>query len=113
LYWEARQPVQHRYKVFTHILGSSLNPGDGTPVWGQQDNEPVAGTRPTSTWQPNEVIVDDYLLVLDPQAPPGDYTLEIGLYDPATGERLPVLDAEGRAVSDHVVIDSLLVMGEP
>jgi len=113
LYWQARQPVEHRYKVFTHILGSSHNPASGTPVWGQQDNEPVSGTRPTSTWQPGEVIVDGYVLTLDPQAPAGDYTLEIGLYDPATGQRLPVLDAEGNAVADHLVIGSLTVTAVP
>ena len=103
LYWQARQPVGHRYKVFTHLLAEVFNAETGNFLWGQQDNEPMNGTQPTSTWRTGEVIVDRYAILLDPQAPDGRYAVEIGLYDPATGERLPVLDEQGRIVADHLV----------
>ena len=98
LYWQAWQPIQQRYKVFTHVLGEVYNPERGNFLWGQQDNEPVGDTRATPTWRMDEVIVDEYGIALDPGAPGGRYAIEIGLYEPATGERLSVLDGEGNVV---------------
>jgi 4-amino-4-deoxy-L-arabinose transferase-like glycosyltransferase len=109
LYWQASRPVEHRYKVFTHVLGEVYNDQSRGFLWGQQDNEPVSGARPTSTWRSDEVIVDDYAILLDPGAPPGDYSIEIGLYDPATLERLSVLDDRGQAVADHLVLVNVQV----
>jgi 4-amino-4-deoxy-L-arabinose transferase-like glycosyltransferase len=109
LYWQAREPVEHRYKVFTHLLGGVFNAESNNFLWGQQDNEPVSGSRLTTTWQVDEVIVDSYAISVHPQAPPGPYTIEIGLYDPATGLRLPVLDEQGRVAADHLLLTQVSV----
>ena len=40
--------------------------------------------------------MDRYDIALKPDVPPGVYPLRVGLYDPATGERLsPVRSADG------------------
>jgi 4-amino-4-deoxy-L-arabinose transferase-like glycosyltransferase len=104
LYWQARQSIGQRYKVFTHVLGEVFNPATGNSLWGQQDNEPVGGARATSSWRMGEVIVDEYGIALDPGIPSGRYAIEIGLYEPATGERLSVLDGDGDAVADHLIL---------
>ena len=111
LYWQAREPVERRYKVFTHVLGEVFNAESANFLWGQQDNEPVGGTRPTPTWRPGEVIADSYAISLHPKAPAGSYAIEIGLYDPATGERLPVLDERGQVMADHLVLTHLTMKG--
>ncbi|MCS7040873.1 MAG: hypothetical protein NZP34_14800, partial [Caldilineales bacterium] len=110
LYWQAQGTVSGRYKVFTHLLGEQYNAESGNFLWGQQDNEPVGGERPTTTWRPGEVIADPYRIGLHPQAPPGVYRLEIGLYHPTTGERLPRLDEGGRAVADHLILTTVTVI---
>ena len=104
LYWQADEPITGQYKVFTHLLGDVYNAETGNFLWGQQDNEPVNGRRPTTTWRPGEVIVDAYALPVAANAPTGAYTLEIGLYSPSTGERLPLVDEAGTAVADHVIL---------
>lgn len=109
LYWQAQGTVSGRYKVFTHLLGEQYNVESGNFLWGQQDNEPVGGERPTTTWLPGEVIADPYRIALHPQAPPGVYRLEIGLYHPTTGERLPRLDEQGRPVADHLILTTVTV----
>jgi 4-amino-4-deoxy-L-arabinose transferase-like glycosyltransferase len=111
LYWQAQGTISGRYKVFTHLLGDRYNAESGNFLWGQQDNEPVRGERPTTTWQPGEVIADPYRIGLHPQAPPGVYRLEIGLYHPTTGERLPRLDEQGRPVADHLILTTVVVVG--
>ena len=104
LYWEAQSVIEQRYKVFTHVLGQTFNAQAGSFIWGQQDNEPVNDTRPTSTWRVGEVIVDSYAIVIDDAAPRGQYTVEIGMYEPATGIRLPVLDRQGNEVADRILL---------
>ncbi|MBN1400692.1 MAG: phospholipid carrier-dependent glycosyltransferase, partial [Anaerolineae bacterium] len=89
LYWRAEQRMDTRYTVFAHLLGPT-----GT-IWGQQDNEPVAGSYPTTGWLPGEIVRDEYALPIDVDAPSGEYLLAVGLYDANTGQRLPVTDAEG------------------
>ena len=112
LYWQAQKPIGQRYKVFTHVLGEVYNPERGNSLWGQQDNEPAAGTRPTSSWRIGEVIVDAYDIALDLGIPSGRYAIEIGLYEPATGERLSVLDDEGDVAADHLILTYVQVGGD-
>ncbi|MFN2130366.1 MAG: glycosyltransferase family 39 protein [Anaerolineae bacterium] len=112
LYWRADASIEQRYKVFTHVLGETFNARTGSFLWGQQDNEPVNDTRPIPTWRPGEVIVDHYSIPIDADAPTGIYTVEIGMYEPATGTRLPVLERDSSVVADHVVLLSIRVASE-
>jgi hypothetical protein len=109
LYWQADAPIQRRYKVFTHLLGDAYNAETNGFVWGQQDNEPAGDTRPTSTWRAGEVIEDPYAIVVAAHAPAGAYEIELGMYDPASGERVPVLDDAGVQVADRIVLPPVTV----
>ena len=83
LRWQALGPLATDYTVFTHLLGPDSR------VWGQVDSPPLAGYV-TSAWHPGETVVDRYRLVVPPDAPTGTYTIEIGMYRPADGQRLRV-----------------------
>ena len=107
LYWQAQEPVAQKYKVFTHLLGEVYNIDNDNFLWGQQDNEPVNNSRPTTTWRSGEIIVDSYAIPIAAQAPPGNYQIEIGLYDPATGARLPLASGD-----DHLLLTSVIVTSE-
>jgi 4-amino-4-deoxy-L-arabinose transferase-like glycosyltransferase len=54
------------------------------------DSPPLGGSYPTSAWSNGETIDDSYFLTLSPNLPPGRYPVWVGMYDPDTGERLPV-----------------------
>ncbi len=109
LYWEALEPVQARYKVFTHLVGTTWNAGQGNFLWGQQDNEPLADRLPTTQWAPGALIADPYRIALDPAAPPGVYTVAVGMYGLVDGVRLPVTAADGRALGDAVTLGQITV----
>ncbi len=96
LYWRPDQPLATDYIVFVHLLD-----GQGQLVWGS-DGPPLGGLYPTSAWRHSEIVVDPRSLALD-GAPPGAYTLAVGLYHPDTLVRLPVTDAGGRAVAGDAV----------
>ncbi|MCB0226748.1 MAG: hypothetical protein KDI02_23840, partial [Anaerolineae bacterium] len=61
-----------------------------------------AGRYPTSAWIEQDRVVDRYQLTLRDGAPSGDYRLLIGMYDPASGERLPAM-VDGQPQPDNAV----------
>ena len=86
LAWVAAGPASRNWKVFAHVRNAA---GD---VPAQGDAYPGKGLAPATTWQKGEVLVDDYPIELPPGMPPGEYKIDIGLYDQPTGERLPMQD---------------------
>jgi hypothetical protein len=108
LYWQALGPMDFDYSVFTHLLGPA------NEVLAQDDGTPRDGTRPTTLWEPGEVIADPYRLVVGPDVPPGRYPLEIGMYRLETGTRLPVVDAGGQPVPhDRILLTAITVLPVP
>ena len=98
LYWRALDRMGTGYKVFTHLLG------EDNRIWGQKDGIPGQGTLPTTGWVKGEVVVDEYEIVINEGAPDGKYRLKIGMYDPFTGERLPVVGEGGKVEGDGVLL---------
>ncbi len=104
LYWRAEQKVREDYTVFAHLVGQGFNPATSGPVWAGHDSQPVSGGYPTSQWFADQIVADRHPLTVDPEAPNGEYELEVGLYLLQTMERLPVLDAGGRSIDDRIVL---------
>ncbi|MBI1881328.1 MAG: hypothetical protein HYR94_24370, partial [Chloroflexi bacterium] len=82
--WQPLQRPKTDYNLFLQLLTA-----DGALV-AQHDSPPNGGYTPTSTWAPGNPIVSHHALALPPDLPAGDYRLIAGLYNPATGQRLPV-----------------------
>ncbi len=109
LYWQADEAIETRYKVFTHITGTAFNPAAGGFIWGQQDNEPVNNKAPTDLWAPGVVIADPYQIHLAPDAPPGTYTLSVGMYGVMDSVRLPVCGVGGAPLGDALELAEMTV----
>jgi hypothetical protein len=103
LYWRAEGEMERSYKVFTHLLDERGR------IWAQKDNIPCNWTRPTTGWVEGEVISDVYELIVEEGAPFGEYVLEVGMYEEATGERLMVFDDEGKFVGDRILLGKVEV----
>jgi len=85
LVWRALSEPNDSYTVFVHVLNQ-----DGTCCAWQQDIQPVQGANPTDRWLAGEVVVDEYIIDMPPDAELGDYQVEIGFYLPSNGLRLLV-----------------------
>jgi 4-amino-4-deoxy-L-arabinose transferase-like glycosyltransferase len=109
LFWQVAEPVDGRLTVFTHLLGSTHNPETDGPVWAGHDSEPVMGAAPTTRWPVGTTIIDRHPLTLDVDAPPGEYQIEVGLYDMTTGERLPVSGAAADAANRRILLGTAKV----
>ena len=105
LYWQALADMDIPYTVFVHLLDASGQVAAG------HDGQPVSGARPTTGWVPGEFITDRHDLSLPLDLPPGEYVVEVGMYDAgAQGlPRLPVLGADGQAATDRVIFGPVLV----
>jgi hypothetical protein len=57
---------------------------------------------------PGEIVVDEYALVIYADAGAGRAVIEVGLYDPSTLVRLPVLDPTG-ATGDRVLLGDIVI----
>ena len=95
LYWRARVVPGASYHVFTHLLTA-----DGRLV-SQSDSIPVYGTFSTDQWQAGQYILDEHVIPIGSDVPPGRYWLKIGLYTAEDGERVTARDAAGREAPER------------
>ncbi len=96
LLWRALEPVERDYTVFVHLRdgeGRTVAQADAVSAW--------FGPMPTGRWKVGPQP-DAHRLELPVNLPTGEYVVVVGLYDPATGERLPVRDATGVIMGNEV-----------
>lgn len=93
LYWRTDTAVHQDLVLFVHIMGP-----DG--LVAQDDAPPAAGYWPRAWWQPGLSIVDSHTITLPAPFDSSRHQILIGLYDAATGARLPVFDSSGTPAGD-------------
>ncbi len=103
-YWQGLAEMELPYQIFVHVVNPQ---GD---IIAQSDHAPGRrGKEPTTGWLPGEVVLDPVDLPLPPDAPPGQYTLRLGLYLPPDGPRLQRLDTAGQPAADFVEVGTFEV----
>jgi hypothetical protein len=97
LYWQGLRPMTRDYSVFVHLVDPV------GAIVAQEDTLHGHGNFPTSQWRPGETLLETYLpqIVVTALAPT-ELQVEVGLYDYATGRRLPVSDYQGKLTGDAV-----------
>jgi uncharacterized membrane protein len=104
LYWNALgDSGDVEYTVFAHLIDQH------SVIWAQQDHPPGNGQDPTTGWVGGEYLTDQYNLTIKPGAPPGTYQIEIGMYDPRTGTRLPVHPPSGPTTANRIILATVQV----
>ncbi|MFN8453624.1 MAG: glycosyltransferase family 39 protein [Anaerolineae bacterium] len=96
LYWRAETRFETNYTIFTHVLNSTEE------VVVNADHTPP---KPTQGWVPGEIVSDSVTLTLPADLPPGNYPIEIGLYNAAQPNflRLPLTSGEMRVILPKAV----------
>ncbi|HVC32284.1 MAG TPA: hypothetical protein VNL16_02115, partial [Chloroflexota bacterium] len=101
LRWRASDEATPRpdYTVFVHLVTT-----DGKLI-AQHDDPPASGYAPTSGWTPGQVVYDDHAIAVPSGAPAGLHLVQVGLYLPSNGKRLPLLDSSGKPSGDTATLD--------
>lgn len=89
LYWQALATPELSYTVFVHLLD------EHNALIAQHDGLPQGGDSPTSGWVAGEIVVDEHVLPLPAGVSTAGWTLEVGLYDGATLQRVPLTGPPG------------------
>jgi|YNPNPStandDraft_1061719.scaffolds.fasta_scaffold00567_11 hypothetical protein len=106
--WEGMRGMSQDYTVFVHLVG-----WEEARV-AERYTYPGLGRFPTSLWPVGQAFCDAYRLRVEEWAPvPERYDLLVGLYDAATGARLPVRDAAGGEVNYPVVAQVRVAPAQP
>ncbi|MBI1257308.1 MAG: hypothetical protein GC204_07545 [Chloroflexi bacterium] len=87
LWWSAEQTPAVDYSVSAFVLN------DAGQLVAQSDGFPFLNARPTSSWQPGEVVYDPHPLDLSSLAP-GHYTVAVQLYTYYDGVKYPTTEGE-------------------
>lgn len=98
LRWAAERALDSNYTVFVHLVD-----GSGRLVT-QHDSQPAGGRLPTGLWLPKEVVVDEHVLPLPPEARGQTLGIVVGLYRLETGQRLPLTEPTDGPPADHLRI---------
>jgi hypothetical protein len=102
LYWESLAEMERDYYLFIHLLGR------GYELVGGEDTYHGWGTYPTSLWKRGEILRDAYkVLIREDALAPTLCRVDVGIYDPATGEGLQPFDEEGEAIKRMIVVGEL------
>jgi 4-amino-4-deoxy-L-arabinose transferase-like glycosyltransferase len=96
-FWQVEQPFSADYFIFVHVLNAA-----GQTV-AQRDAPPWQGRFPTSSWRAGALIADVNDVPLPADLPAGDYTLVVGMFDPASGAHPPT-QVDGKPSGDSTTL---------
>jgi len=93
VYWEGVEGLTDRVWSFAHVRpsaeGQPGNPRAENGMWAQDEHVAPGGLL-TDVYVPGKLYRDVFRLRLPEDMPPGEYFLEIGWFNPETGEQADV-----------------------
>jgi mannosyltransferase len=97
LWWRAAAPPGADYAVSLKLWGTGSQ--GSADLAAQQDEWPLGSLLFTSAWPPGRLVRHPMRLMLPASLPPGQYWLNVEMYDPATVRPLSRQDGQGTSVS--------------
>ena len=91
IYWEGEVGVKSPLSSFVHLRNSrpngSMNPRSGNEIWAQVESF-LPGGLLTNEYLPGKLYKDEFRVPLPEDLPPGEYFVEVGWFNPESGEQL-------------------------
>jgi hypothetical protein len=106
--WRALKQTETSYKVFVHLIQNDQLAAPPADYY-----TPLGGAFPTALWIPvwveGQAVSDPHRLTLPSTLAPGEYALEIGLYDLFSKRRAFLFDRAGSLAGDRVILGPISV----
>ncbi|NJN98623.1 MAG: hypothetical protein HC875_33300, partial [Anaerolineales bacterium] len=100
LYWRSLTDTTFDSRLFLQIIDR-----DGNPL-NQWEGE--AFREDMYRWRPGGILPSQHTLWVGPEAAPGPYLIRLGFFNDQSGQRLPIVKAEGGRMKDEMKNDSSL-----
>jgi hypothetical protein len=88
LFWRATATPSTDYTTFAHLL--TVEPDAAPAQAAGSDSQPGGGSCHTASWRAGETIVDELQIMVPADLPAAQYTLAVGFYELASGQRLAI-----------------------
>jgi hypothetical protein len=106
--WRALKQPEASYKVFVHLIQNDQLAAPAADYY-----TPLGGAFPTYLWIPvwveGQAVSDPNRLTIPPTLAPGNYAVEIGLYELESTRRAPLFDRAGNLAGDRVILGPVTV----
>lgn len=103
LFSEAVRPDPGDYEIQVRLLDKN---GE---IVAEHQARPQDGRRPTTTWRPDDVVVETILLPLTTSIPGQILSVEVALVDAETGRRLNLIHPDGRWIDDELRLSPIVI----
>lgn len=105
LRWHALRPMEKNYTVSAQLIDK------GQRKAAQHDSPPLEGAAPTTTWRPDQIVVDEVPLTIFQDAA-GPYSVRLAVYahEEGTISHLPVTPPGGQMQASHVKLTQVRVI---
>lgn len=107
LEWESLAPAGESYTIFLHLIDPANRP------LVTLDYTPLGGSTPTHLWipkwLPGQRMLDPYRLEVPADLPPGEYLIEVGLYEMTGKRRLQLSNSDGNVAGDRYILGRIIV----
>jgi hypothetical protein len=106
LRWHALRSMEKNYTVSAQLIDEDQRKA------AQHDSPPLEGAAPTTTWRPDQTIVDNIPLTISQDAAAGPYNMRIAVYAHEDGgiSHLPVTPPGGQMQASHVNLTQVRVI---
>lgn len=105
--WSSLDYAEESYTVFVHLIDQTNRPLIAL------DYTPLGGAMPTHLWipkwLPGQAAMDPYRLEIPVNLEPGNYLIEVGLYEMVGQRRLHIADSNGNLTGDRYILGSVIV----
>ncbi len=105
--WQALDYAEESYTIFVHLIDESNRPVVAL------DYTPLGGAAPTHLWfpkwLPGQRFKDPYQLTIPQDLAPGNYLIEVGMYDMVGQRRLHISDEAGNLAGDRFILGRVTV----
>ncbi|MGC9395267.1 MAG: protein O-mannosyl-transferase family [Anaerolineae bacterium] len=107
LKWRVLARPRTSVTIFIHLVDAN-----GTLGFGH-DYTPLGGAFPSYLWFPKwlegQQVLDPYRLVIPTDMPPGQYRLEVGMYEMGSIRRIPQFSLDGTMTGDRFILGPILI----
>jgi hypothetical protein len=102
--WQIDRPLTGDQTFFVHLLAVNQ-------VIDSKDGDSGGGFYPLRLWKPGDVIIDERLIDVPPQADQAQLLIELGVYDRATNQRVAVLAATQPVIDQAILLGGSTISG--